>query len=222
MHEPRLIGLELRGMIAAKHLLRLIPLGILAPLLSLWPYFGSPFVPAAVATLLALEPFYNNGANLWKGQLTAGVVLPSSFERMLRRRNIAVAILTWCCMGFFGIIVAYVQPEPIATPAIAAFAMYIVTIQFPLLMIGNSLSWQQVRPRSRWSLEDAAAAIIMLVGALMASLPFLFITGTGGDTLILTVYSAVMGVSWWRWSIPHTSRVLHERMPDLWQRIHLT
>jgi hypothetical protein len=222
MPDIGLIGLELRGMMAARHLYRLAPLGILAPLLSLWPYIGSPIVPAALATMITLEPFYNNATNLWKGQMTAGVVLPAGHLHMLRRRNVALIILTWCCSAFFAVVVAYVQPEPPTVSVLLMYALYTATIQFPLLMIGNSVSWQQVRARSRWSLEDAAAAVIMVAGGAIVSIPFLLIEGIPGDITIFLCYSAAMAIIWWQWSLPHTARVLHERMPELWQRIHLT
>ena len=222
MRELLLIGHELRGMLATGHLLRLLPLALLAPLFALWPYIGSPFVPAALATLIVLEPFYNNDLNLWRGQLTAGVVLPADLMRTMRQRNIALIILTWASAGFFALLVAYVQPEPPAVSHLISFALFMASIQFPLLILGSMLSWQQIRPRSRWSLEDAAAAIIMVIGGAVVSLPYLLIAGLPGDGVILLAYTGGMAGIWWAYALPRTAQTIHERLPDLWQQIHLT
>jgi hypothetical protein len=222
MHDLRMIGHELRGMAATGHLFRVIPLALLAPLLSLWPHIGSPFAPAAIATMFVLEPFYNNALNLWRGQLTAGVVLSIDLPRTLQHKNIALILLTWACVAFFATIVAYVQPEPPRASRLVSFAFYLATIQFPLLMLGNSISWQQIRARSRWTLEDAAAAILMVIGGGAASLPWLLLAGLPGDDAVLLVYTAATCGVWWHYSIPRTARTIHERLPELWQQIHLT
>jgi hypothetical protein len=217
-----MIGHALRGMAATGHLLRAVPLALLAPLLSLWPYIGSPFAPAAIATMLTLEPFYNNSLNIWHGQLTAGVILPVDLIRTIRQRNIALIILTWGCAALFATMVSYVQPEPPDGTDLGSFALYLASLQFPLLILGNSISWQQIRARSRWTLEDAAAAILMVIGGGVASLPWFLLAGLPGDDLLLLVYTAGTGVLWWRYAIPRTASIIHERSPELWQQIHLT
>jgi hypothetical protein len=222
MREARAIIFELHGMCTTGHLLRLLPLSVLAPLLSLWPYIGSPFAPAVLGTILSLEPFYNNMLNIWPGQMTTGGLFPTGWESTLRRRNIAVIIVTWGVLSYFTVLVAYVQPEPVALEGISAFVLYMASIQFPLLMIGNSFSWQQIRGRSGWGLEDAAAALTMLIGACITSIPFLTLCGVPGDSIILILYTAVTGTFWWSRSIPRTARTIHERYPDLWQQTHLT
>jgi hypothetical protein len=222
MREIRDIIFELRGMLTTGHLFRLLPLSLLAQLLSLWPYIGSPFAPAVLATFLSLEPFYNNMLNIWAGQMTSGGIFPTGWVSTLRRRNIAVIIVTWGVLAFYTILVAYVQPEPVAPELFGALVLYMASIQFPLLMIGNSFSWQQVRGRNGWGLEDAAAALIMLVGVGISSLPFFALTGIPGDGIILILYTAAAAAFWWSRSVPRAARIIHERYPDLWQQTHLT
>ncbi len=222
MRDLRMIALELRGMIATGHLLRIAPLAIIAPVLSLWPYIGSIFAPAMVATLVTLEPFYNNALNLWHGQTTSGVLFPVDGARMLRAKNAALIILTWGCASFFVTLVCYVQPEPPGAPQITSSALYLAAVQFPLLMLGNSFSWQQLRPRSRWTLEDAAGAILMLIGGGLVSVPPLVLGELPGSQIMLVVYTLAMGAAWWAVAIPHVARVIQERRTDLWQQTHLT
>lgn len=222
MREFRRVLIELRGMIATGHLLRMIPLALIAPLLSLWPYIGSVFAPAVIATLLTLEPFYNNTLNLWRGQVTAIVVLPADLTRMLREKNAALVILTWGCAAFFVVVISYVQPEPPDASRLASFALYLAAIQFPLLMLGNSISWQQIRASSRWTLEDAAAAVLMMIGGCAASVPPVFLAQLPAHEIFLAAYTFAMGALWWRYAVPHTARAIHERRTDLWQQMHLT
>jgi hypothetical protein len=222
MRDLVLIGHELRGMVATRHLLRLVPLAPLASLFALWPYIGSPFVPAVLATFITLEPFYKNTLNLWRGQMTSTVLLPSDLVRTLRLRNCALIVLTFATAALFAILVSYVQPEPPTIAPLLAFAFFMASIQFPLLILGNILSWQQIRPRSRWSLEDAAAVILMMIWVGLASVPSLLILGLTGDWAILLIYTAGMAWGWWAFALPRTAETIHEHLPDLWQQIHLT
>lgn len=222
MRELRMITLELRGMLATGHLLRMAPLAFVVPALSLWPYIGSIFAPAMIATLLTLEPFYNNALNLWGGQTTSGVILPVDAALLLRRKNAATIIMTWGCAAFFTILVCYVQPIPPAAGQLVSFALYLAAVQFPLLMLGNSISWQQIRPRSRWTLEDAAGAILMLIGGGVISIPPLLLGGLPGQAFTLPACACALGLAWWRVAIPHTARIIHDQRTDLWRQIHLT
>jgi hypothetical protein len=222
MPDLSLFALEMRGMAATRYHLRIVPLAVLAPLLSLWPYIGSPFIPAAIATMIVLEPCYNNALNMWAGQMTAGAVHPADWIRTLRRRNAVQIVLTWGVAALFTALVSFVQPEPPQLQQIGAFALYLASVQFPLLMLGNSFSWQQIRGRSGWGLEDAATALIMLVAGGIVSLPWLLISGAQGKNFVLVLYIAGTAVAWWMYAIPRTAQTIHEGYPDLWQQTHLT
>ena len=222
MRDLRMIITELRGMMATGHLLRMVPLAIIAPILSLWPYIGSMFAPAVIATLVTLEPFYNNALNLWRGQVTAGAVLPANLARVLRQKNAALIVLTWGCAVVFITLVSFIQPEPPSPSMLISIALFLAAVQFPLLMIGNSISWQQIRPRSRWTLEDAAGAILMLIGGGVISIPPLLLGGLPGQAFTLPACACALGLAWWRVAIPHTARIIHDQRTDLWRQIHLT
>ena len=222
MPDMSLFALELRGMAATRYHLRIIPLAILAPLFSLWPYLGSPFTPAVIATLIVLEPCYNNALNMWAGQMTAGAVYPADWIRMLRRRNVVQIVLTWGVAALFTALVCYVQPEPPPLQQLGAFALYLASVQFPLLMLGNSFSWQQIRGRSGWGLEDVATALLMLVAGGLVSLPWFLVSGMPGDLIVLVVYSAGTAVAWWTYAVPHAAQTIHELYPDLWQQTQPT
>ena len=220
MRDLRMIITELRGMMATGHLFRMVPLAIIAPILSLWPYIGSIFAPAVIATLITLEPFYNNALNLWHGQVTAGAVLPADLARVLRQKNAALIVVTWGCAVVFIALVSYIQPEPPSPSMLISIALFLAALQFPLLMIGNSLSWQQIRVRSRWTLEDAAGAVLMVIGGGVASVPPVLLAQLPGDEVLLAAYTVAMGAVWWRVAVPHAAHAIHERRADLWQQIH--
>jgi hypothetical protein len=217
-----MIIIELRGMVATGHFVRMAPLALIAPLLSLWPYIGSLFAPVMIATFITLEPFYNNTLNLWRGQVTSVAVLPADLVRLLRQKNAGLIIMTWGCALFFTTLVSYVQPEPPSASRLASFAFYLAAVQFPLLMIGNSISWQQIRAHSQWTLEDAAGAVLMVIGGGVVSVPPVLLAELPGNEIILAMYACAMGAVWWRYAVPHTARAIHERRTDLWQQIHLT
>lgn len=220
MRDVRRILIELEGALATRHFVRIVPLSILAPLISLWPHIGSPFVPAAVAAMLTVEPFVNNTLALWPGRLTSLGILPADPVRTVRVMNAATGILTVVTALWFGVLVSYVQPVPPSAADIARAAMYLATILFPLLIAGNILSVQQVRDSSGWGLQDAAAGLTILLTTAVVSLPWLLLHAVPGGAIMLAAVIITGAALWWHHSTPRTAVIILEQFPELWQNIH--
>lgn len=218
MASGKLIGLEIRGAAATGHLIRVLPLAVLTPFVSLWPQFGSPFIPAMVAAFLALEPSYNNTVNTWPGQLTAYGVLPADWIRYLRAKNCATALITLGVVSVFMILTAYMQPVTPGAGEASACALYLLSVLFPMLAIGNVVSWQQPRARIGWGLEDAAAGLVMLLILGLVSLPYALLSTLEQHEIFLVLYSGMAAAIWWYKAIPRAADRIHERFSTLWHK----
>ncbi len=214
-----LVSLELRGAAGPDHLVRMLPLAVLAPFVSLWPHIGSPFAAALVAAFLALEPFYNNTLSTWQGQLTAYALLPAEWTEYLRAKNAATLILTCGVVSCCVVLTAFIQPSPPATEDFFHCALYVLSVVFPLLAAGNSISWQQPRARSGWGLEDAAAGLVMLVLLGVVSIPYLLLSTMEQGELLLLVYTPAAAAVWWFKALPHAANRIHKQFPTLWHTI---
>lgn len=218
MSSRKLIGLEIRGAASTGHLIRVLPLAVLTPFVSLWPQFGSPFIPALVAAFLSLEPFYNNTLNTWPGQLTAYGLLPADWIVYLRAKNCATALITLGVVSLFMLLTAFMQPVAPNSGEATACALYLLSILFPLLAIGNVVSWQQPRARIGWGLEDAAADLVMLLILGLVSLPYALLSTLEQNEVPLLIYSGMAAVIWWHEAIPRAAKSIHERFSTLWHK----
>jgi len=211
-----LVLLELRGAVAAPHIVRLAALGVAAPLFSLWPHIGSPFAAAFGAAFLVLEPFYNNALNIWHGQLTAYALLPRPWESSLRAKGIATILLTLIVVAFFVAITAFVQPSPPTLQELSRCFEYLLSVLFPLLAIGAIVSRQQPRPGSGFGLDDAAGGMVMLIILGLVSIPWSIAGTIASGELLLLSYTVVAAAVWWYVVIPSAARRIHEQIPHLW------
>jgi len=216
----RLIGLEIRGAASTGHLVRVLPLAALTPFVSLWPQFGSPFIPGMVAAFLALEPFYNNTLNMWPGQLTAYGLLPADWILYLRAKNCATALITLGVVGLFMILTAYMQPVTPGPGEASACALYLLSVLFPMLSAGNVVSWQQPRARIGWGLEDAAAGLVMLLILGLVSMPYAVLSALEQSEMFLVLYSCIAAAIWWFKAIPRAAGRIHEQFSTLWHKTH--
>ena len=218
MPDRKLIGLEIRGAASTGHLIRVLPLAVLTPFVSLWPQFGSPFIPAMVAAFLALEPFYNNTLNTWPGQFTAYGLLPADWIVVLRAKNCATALITLGVVTLFMVLTAFMQPVAPGSGEAAACVLYLLSILFPMLAIGNVVSWQQPRARIGWGLEDAAAGLVMLLILGLVSLPYALLSMLEQNEVPVLIYSGLAAAIWWYKAIPRAAGHIHERFSTLWHK----
>lgn len=216
MRSSLIIAHEWRAIAAQGYVLRAIPLCLFVPLLALWPEIGTPFAPAAIAAVLLAEPTLNNTFALWPTLLPAYAVTPAPWQRIIVAKN--VAALAVLVAGFFGFgsLAAFVSVEPPASADWGGAALYLWTVLFPLVILGNSASLHHPRVRSGWTLDDAAAAILIVFALSFLSLPFFLLEGWSGGRVILGLYGAAAGLLWRYRSVVTTARRVHNHLTSLW------
>ncbi len=208
---------EWRAFGTSGYLLRALPLALLVPLAALWPHIGSPFAPAFIGALLVVEPCFNNTLALQPTMFAAYGATPVAWRRVLRAKNIAAMLATIAASIVYGALVAFVliQPPTIADCALAG--LYLWSILFPMAILGNSVSLQHLQVRAGWTLDDASAAITMLLSMMVLSLPFLILGGSSLGRAVLGAYGASAGLFWYVRSVPASAQRIHTHFPTLWQ-----
>lgn len=204
--ERALIGLELRRFFSLPWNLRLAVLAIPAIWLSLWPYSPSPFVPVFAALFVALEPQYCNILFRAPNELEALTVLPLSWKRVVLAKNVATLVITVICLVLMSIVVLYFAPMPPPPAHYGKAALYLGSVVFPLMQIGNMQSVQHPRRQVGWTFDDFAGAVLMAGFVAVLSVPYLVLAEGANAPLLCLPYIAAVGFIWFRRSLAGTAR----------------
>ena len=94
MVEWSVVQTELRYFFREPRTVKWVPLTLFAALLGLWPYLGSVYVAVAAVTLVGLEPQYVNYLHRWPGHFAGHALLPLSWNRIVRGKNLATILET--------------------------------------------------------------------------------------------------------------------------------
>jgi hypothetical protein len=186
-------------------LLALLPPAVFA---ALWPYIGSTIVPALAATLLGLEPKFNNVLFQSPNEGEALLLFPSRWRNVVAAKNSVALILTLLLFLLYGLSIGYFAPSPVDLIEWKTGLLYLFTVVFPLLHFGNFQSVQHPRRRIGWSLGDLAEGCLFLIMAGICSIPFAIFVQTEAATALCLAYGTVGGLFWWKVSLPRTARML--------------
>lgn len=182
----------------------LLPFSIL---LAVWRYSGSPLIPAIVSALIILEPRFDNLLFTSPVEGEALSLFPVRWRAVIAAKNLATAALLFLLVPLLGIPIGFFG---IAATDWPGAIMYLLTVVFPLLHLGNLHSLQHPRRTVGWSLGDLAEAIILLITAGVASIPFTVLSTLDSSFLWCSVYVAGGAWLWWRVSLPRAERILRE------------
>lgn len=185
----------------------LLPLSILV---AVWPYSGSPLIPAIASALVILEPRFNNFLFTSPVEGEALSLFPSRWREVVAAKNLATAVLLLLLVPLLAVPIGFFGLRP-STPGdwLNAF-LYLLTILFPLLYLGNLHSVQHPRRSVGWSLGDLSDAIFLLLTAGLASIPYAIFSPSPLSPLWCSLYALGSAVLWWRVSLPRTEQLLQE------------
>lgn len=184
----------------------LLPLSIL---IAVWEYSGSSLVPAIASALVLLEPRFNNFLFTSPAEGEALSLFPSRWRAIIAAKNLSTTLLFILLVlllavpiGFFG--------TPVSGREWSGGMLYTLTVLFPLLSLGNLQSLQHPRRSIGWSLGDLADAILLLLTAGIASIPYAVIAMLDLPPLWCLLYAAAGAWIWWRFSLARSERLLRE------------
>ena len=183
----------------------LLPPAIFA---ALWPHIGSSIVPALAATLLGLEPKFNNILFQSPNEAEALHLFPCRWRSVIAAKNSTALALTLLFFLLFGLSIGYFAPSPTGIVEWKFGLLYLLTVVFPLLHFGNLHSIQHPRRHLGWSLGDLAEGCLFMILAGLCSIPFAIFAQTELGTALCLVYGGVGALFWWKVSLPRTAKLL--------------
>lgn len=185
----------------------LLPLSILV---AVWPYSGSSLIPAIASALVILEPRFNNFLFTSPIEGEALSLFPSRWREVVAGKNLATTLLLFLLVPLLAIPVGFFGLRPSVPRDWLNALLYLLTILFPLLHLGNLHAVQHPRRRVGWSLGDLADAIFLLLTAGLASIPYAVFSSLRLSPLWCSLYALGGAALWWRVSLPRTERLLRE------------
>jgi len=216
MPELLLFPVEMRRFFEEPRNAAILPLALLVPFLSLWPYFASPLVPAIAATFACMEPYYLNMWYLWPGQLAGFALRPISWQRLIAVKNVTALALTLMLFWIFAAITLYFHTGRIPPNDLGNATLACIVAGAALSIFGNNYSIVSPRGRIGWTLTDLAASVLaMLVGGI-SLIPVVVLSYLIGSWEAYSVLIMLAALLWARWSLPTTSARIAHSVPELW------
>jgi hypothetical protein len=186
-------------------ILKILLLSPAAILASLWPYIGSPFVPAFLISFAALEPQFNNILFRTPREFEAMLVLPTEWKSVIAAKNFASIVASGTLAIGASAVLGYFSPLPMGPEGWRGAGLCFISLIFPLLMVGNLHSIQHPRRHAGFTPGDLAEAILMLLGAGVCSIPYFVLHELEHGTVMIVMYSLLAAALWWRLSIRRMS-----------------
>ena len=213
-----ILRFEISGYLRGGLPFRFLPLLPAAAFLGAWGWkVASPFAPAVWLACLALEPRFNNAFYGSPRELEALSLLPSKWERIVLLKNLSTAGIAGCVFVLLSVVSLWFSPELQPGRRALDAALYLPTILFPLLILGNEASSRHPRPGAGGFTGDLAEAAWMSITLLVVSLPYVIITDLIERPLLCVPYAALAAGSWFLGSVPRTAaRIVHTPI-DPWK-----
>jgi hypothetical protein len=162
----------------------------------------SPCISAMIVTLSALEFQFNNLLYRSPSELEALTLLPVSWKEVILAKNLAtitavlaLSIVTTVCLLFF-------SPR---SPDVAQYLdalLFVWTVIFPLLCLGNLRSAEEPRTGGGNGLILAAGMVLVVC---VCAIPYVILRTFAGSPLACVIEGAACGWFWLRRSIPSTA-----------------
>jgi len=111
--------------------------------------------------------------------------------------------------------VLYFSPSPITLKRTSEAGLYILTVIFPLMHVGNTRSVQNPRRGCGWQIDDVAGMVELLISLAILSIPFLIFVEAMETPALCIVYFVATVVFWWRYSIRKTAELIESRKPEI-------
>lgn len=206
---------EIRQFFLHPRILHFVPLTMAGVILVLWPYVTSPFVSVMIVLFAGLEPQLNNILFRTPLEFETLSILPIEWQRVVRAKNLATLLLVLVIFPIAAATLLYFSPSPITLERTSQAGLYISTVIFPLMHVGNARSVQNPRRKSGWQIDDVAGMVELLISMAILSIPYLIFVEAMEIPALCIVYCIATVVFWWRYSIRKTADLIESRKTEI-------
>jgi len=155
-----------------------------------------PLVAVWIVALSGLDAQFNNLLNRSPSELEALSLLPVSWRGIVLAKNLATLCAAVVLSAIMSMAILYFSPRQPDPAQFTGGGLFIWTVMFPLLMIGNLRSVQEPRKETGGTGDALIQAAGMAILVLVCSLPYVVIY-TLADNIPLTIaYGAIMLIAW--------------------------
>jgi hypothetical protein len=215
MKTRALIHVELRRFFSFPGNLRVALLIIPAIWCALWEHTPSPFIPIFALLFIGLESQYCNIFFRTPNEFEALSLMPVSWKEIILAKNLASILITLVCLPIVTVFVLYFSPDSLPAGHFLKAGLYLVSVIFPLLHVGNLQSWGHPRRRVGWRMDDLAGGVLMGIFTAVLSLPYFLLVEVAGAPLFCVLYSLVAGYFWFSRSLQETAHRVTQRPNSL-------
>ena len=204
-HQPELSGQlgflivsEVRQFFRHPRCMHLFPLLGLGVFLSAWVYpVASPFLPVVVVVFGGLELQFNNIFFRSPNELVALSLFPTTWQGVVLAKNIAAVIVAVFVFVVGSMTFLYFYAGNVTGTQMRDVLLYMATVLFPILHLGNMRSLDFPRRESGFRMDDFIEFLWMLATLGVVSIPYFLLRKVSGGSIICIVY-ALGGFIYWR------------------------
>jgi len=192
-----IVDLEVRQFFRHPRCLHAIPLLAAGTIFSAWVYpVASPFVPVIIVTIGVLELQFNNIFFRSPNELPVLNLYPVRWRRIILAKNIATMILGALLFLVGSMALLYFYPAKVTGQHVFDAIVYILTVVFPLLHLGNMRSIAFPRPANGFRVDDFVELVWILVTLAVLSVPYFFIIRLSGGWALCALYASATALYW--------------------------
>jgi hypothetical protein len=197
-------------------ILLLLPAGIF---LSVWSWrVASPFAAVVWIVVIALEPRINNIFYQSPAELEALSLYPADWRRVVLIKNASTVLIGGCALALVSVVLLWFSPEALTRENVRGAALYLMTVSFPLLGLGNESSLRYPRRNAGAFSGGVYEAAWMSLTLLAVSVPYFLITGLVETDWLCVPYAAVTAATWYYRSVVRTAAHVTKHRNDIWMR----
>ena len=212
-----MIRCELGGYLRGTLPYRFLPLMFAGIFLPVWTWNVAPLFAAFIwIVLIGLEPRINNIFYQSPMELEALSLYPADWKRIVLIKNVSTMFIGICALALVWVVSLYFSPDVDAAENLRGGILYLMTVCFPLLSLGNESSVRYPRRNTGAFPGGLYEAAWMSLSLLSVSIPYFLITGLMEIPWLCIPYAAAGAATWYFRSVVRTAAEITNRRNDIW------
>ena len=203
--ERLILSMDLRRCFSAPRIPVLAILACAGVLLAVQRSDLPPLVAIWIVALSGLDGQFNNILYRSPSELEALSLLPVSWRGIVVAKNFAAICAALLLAAIIAMAILYFAPRQPDPGQFADAALYVWTVIFPLLIIGNLRSVQEPKKETGGTGDALIQAGGMAVLVIICSFPYVILYTLTDDIPVTIAYGGVMAAAWLGRSVPRTA-----------------
>lgn len=210
---------ELAGYIRSplpRRFLLLLPAGIF---LVVWTWHvASPFAAVIWMVVAGLEPRFNNIFYHTSTELEALSLFPADWRRIVLVKNFSTLLIGAFAFLTVSVVLLWFSPEVHLSGSLREAFLWLLTVTFPLLSLGNDASVRYPRRDAGPPHEGLLDAAWISLTLLAVSVPYFLITRLVELPWLCIPYAAATAADWYFRSVARTATLITNQRHDIWTK----